>query len=422
MKVLVSAMACQPEAGSESKFGWDAVTAISEFAECHVITHGIDRVKIQEALKAEPIGSLTFHYVGTSFRWHPNRLCARLQSWLVFARWQQAMLAYTRTLVRSLRFDLAHHVTYATWRIPSPIWRLPVPLVWGPIGGGTNIPRPFYPTLSRQARCFEDLRSMSAALASYRPEFRSCARRASALVAADKGTASFLEKYQRRSDITTLSPAFFSQSQILRLSALDKPTSNSLLPLRIFGGGNLEGRKGVAMALHAIAILKAKGIMATYTLGGSGPERTHLERLAVQLGVEGDVLFSQGFSGDQYRQRLAETDVYLLPSLRETAGITMMEAMLAGCYPVVLAGTGAADIVARSGGSSIAASNPDEAITKIVAQLEWCHRHRTEMLRRAQVGANGIRVMYSKEAYQLAIRKIYTEALDTYQQGARRHD
>lgn len=416
MKVLVSAMACQPEAGSESKFGWDAVTAIAELAECHVVTHGMARAKIQEALEAEPIDSLTFHYAGRTFHWHPNRLCARLQSWLVFARWQQVMLASAKTLLRSLQFDLAHHVTYATWRIPSPLWRLPVPLVWGPIGGGTNIPRSFYPTLSQQAQCFEDLRSMSAALASCRPEFRSCARRASALVAADKGTASFLEQYRRQGDVAILSPAFFSPSQVLSLSAFDKPTSNSLLPLRIFGGGNLEGRKGVAMALHAISILKAKGIRATYTLGGSGPERAYLEALAAKMGVAGDVLFSQGFSGDQYRQRLAETDVYLLPSLRETAGITMMEAMLAGCYPIVLGGTGAADIVAKTGGSPIAASDPDGAVGKIVAELEWCHRHRTDMLQRAQEGAEGIRVMYSKEAYQSAIRNIYSEAVGTYQQ------
>ena len=414
MKILLSAIACQPEAGSECKFGWDSVTAIAEFAECHVVTHEISSVAIEEFLEREPSGALTFHYVGRSFRWHPSRLLARLQSWLVFASWQRAMLASAKTLQDALRFDLAHHVTYATWRIPSPLWRLPMPFVWGPIGGGTNLPRSFYPILSEQARNFERLRRISAFAAACRGEFRSCVSEASALVAADNGTALFVEQYRRRGDVHVLSPAFFSQSQMDWLAALDKLPPNSSLPLRVFGGGNLEGRKGVAMALHAISKLKTKGIRATYTLGGSGPEHAYLEQLAAQLGIRDQILISQGFSGDEYRQRLAETDVYLLPSLRETAGITMMEAMLAGCYPIVLSGTGAGDIVERTGGSAISALDPNDAIAKIAQQLEWCHQHRMEMLKHARDGAKMIRALYSKQSYQKAIRAIYAEAVDQH--------
>ncbi len=405
-------MACQPETGSESKFGWDAVNAISDFADCHVLTHEMSRAKVDEYLDRQGVSSLTFHYVGSTFRWHPNRLLARLQSWVAYARWQQAMLASAMSLHDSLRFDLAHHVTYATWRIPSPLWRLPIPFVWGPVGGGTNMSRSYYSILSRQAQLFEEVRRISGAISTRRNEFRSCVNRASALVAAEKDTADFLGQYRRRDRATVLCPAFFSQSQMLSLSASDKPSSSTLVPLRIFGGGNLEGRKGVALALRAISILKAKGIRTTYALGGSGPERTHLEQLATQLGVRDDVLFSQGFSGDEYRQRLAETDVYLLPSLRETAGITMMEAMLAGCYPIVLAGTGAGDIVERAGTPPLSARDPDDAVARIVERLEWCHHHRSELLHRAQNAALMIRILYSKEAYQTAIKAIYGKSIE----------
>jgi glycosyltransferase involved in cell wall biosynthesis len=117
---------------------------------------------------------------------------------------------------------------------------------------------------------------------------------------------------------------------------------------------------------------------------------------------------------------LAETDVYLLPSLRETAGITMMEAMLAGCYPIVLAGTGAGGIVAKTGGAALKAKNPEEAISQIAEQLEWCHFHRQDMAQRAQDAAAQIRALYSKDAYQRVIRETYAEALEIHRQKLRR--
>ena len=56
------------------------------------------------------------------------------------------------------------------------------------------------------------------------------------------------------------------------------------------------------------------------------------------------MLFSH-WTGADYLKELGESHVFLLPSLRESAGITMMEAMLAGCVPVVADCGGPAHIV-----------------------------------------------------------------------------
>jgi glycosyltransferase involved in cell wall biosynthesis len=274
--------------------------------------------------------------------------------------------------------------------------------------------------LSRSSQRFETLRSLSAAVSALRPAFRACVSKATSVVAAENETASFLQRFRGSNDVQVLCPAFFAQSQVDWFTGAGRKNSIPRAPLRIFGGGNLEGRKGVAMALHALARLKAKGILATYVLGGGGPEQAHLEQLAGKLGISEAVLFSGGFSGDEYRKQLAQTDIYLLPSLRETAGITMMEAMLAGCYPIVLAGTGAGDIVAKTGGATLTARNPEEAISMIAEQLEWCHFHRVDMAQRARDAAVQIRALYSKDAYQKVIRETYTEALEKHRQKLRR--
>ena len=418
MKTLVSAMACHPQWGSEAKVGWDAVHAIAEFAECHVITHPDCRVETDN-YQTGSNSCLHFHYLGHTHNCHPNRLIARLQSWVIFANWQKEIYKFSASLHAHHNFDLTHQVTYATWRMPSPLWRLPIPFVWGPIGGASATPAQFYPALSRSSRLFENLRRGSGLLNKLSPAFKRCVRRAGAVLAADSNTADFLLQYRGQNDVRVLCQVFFSQDEIRHFGSGCRTISKNKA-LRIFGGGNLEGRKGVALALHAIARLKAKGIETAYTLGGSGPERAHLEQLAGKLGISTSVHFSEGFAGDEYRTRLAETDVYLLPSLRETAGITMMEAMLAGCYPIVLAGTGAGDIVARTGGAALEAKDPEEAITKIAAQLEWCHFHRQDMAQRAQDAAAQMRARYSKDAYQKVIRETYAEALEKHRQKLRR--
>lgn len=420
MRILIAAIACHPKWGSEAKFGWDAAQAISAFAECHVITQPDSRSGIERHVSTCKESQPIFHYFGKHHTCHPNRMLARLQAWLAFVRWQDGIVGYASKLLAEHNFDIVHQVTYATWRVPSSLWRLPIPFVWGPVGGATNTPRPFYPILSKSSRRFEELRSLSATGSTLRPAFQACVRNATAVVAAENETASFLQRYRGSNDVQVLCPAFFTQSQIDLFRGAEGKDNVQQTPLRIFGGGNLEGRKGVAIALHALASLKAKGISATYVLGGDGPERTHLEQLAGKLGISDAVVFSGGFAGDEYRKQLARTDIYLLPSLRETAGITMMEAMLAGCYPIVLAGTGAGDIVAKTGGAVLKARNPEEAISRITEQLEWCHFHRVDMAQRARDAAVQIRALYSKDAYQKVIRETYAEALEKNRQKLRR--
>jgi glycosyltransferase involved in cell wall biosynthesis len=144
-----------------------------------------------------------------------------------------------------------------------------------------------------------------------------------------------------------------------------------------------------------------------------------MRQLAHDLGVAGRVTFHEGYSGQEYIERLHTSDVYLLPSVRETAGITMMEAMLAGCYSIVLSGTGAGEIVERTGGAALEAKDPEEAIAKITAQLEWCHHHRNEMAQRAQEGAGKVRTLYSENAYRNSIPAIYSDAIDKHRAVAR---
>ena len=420
MKVLLSAIACHPDWGSESKFGWDAACAISgipEVSECHVMTHCSAADAIERKQKEGVASNVRFHFSGSNFQYYPNRLLARFQGWLKYRSWQKQCLETAKRLHQQYRFSLTHHITYATWRMPSQLWRLPVPFILGPIGGGSKIPGPFNSILSPSGRLFEFVRDTGTLFAKRSSALAQCCHQAAAVIAADYATKDFFRRLGVR-DVYTLSPAFFTEQhadQFRRKPRLDS-TANPVL--RIFAGGNLEARKGTQMSLRALAKIKNKGIPFYYTYGGWGPDLRAMRALADELGIKEQVNFHEGYSGDDYLQQLRQSDVYLLPSVREMAGITMMEAMMTGCYPIVLAGTGAGDIVEQAGGAAIRAETPDEAIHKIAQQLEQFHCNTTEMRRQAALAGENVRTMYSAQSYQIAMSRIYADAIERYARRA----
>lgn len=416
MKVLLSAIACHPQLGSESKVGWETACAISQSAivdECHVMTHIVNREAILRAQEASSTKRIHFHFAGKPYRYHPNRMLARFQSWLFYRDWQRNCVDRAAQLHQKHAFTLAHHVTYASWRMPSQLWRLPIPFVFGPVGGGATTPHAFRPILGRSARAFELLREAATFFSARARSLRLCCERSSAVVAADAATETFLATHGA-SNIHRLCQVFFSDVEASRLMQREKPRSVTDAKLAIFAGGNLEGRKGTQLSLRALALLQKKGIPFSYTYGGWGPDLKAMKQLAQDLEVAHGVTFHEGYSGQDYTKMLNNSDVYLLPSVRETAGITMMEATIAGCYPIVLAGTGAGDIVERTGGTAIRAKTPEEAVEQIAGRLEWCFAHRRQMHQDAETAGMNVRRLYSVEAYQKAIFDIYREATERH--------
>ncbi len=408
MRVLLSAIACQPDRGSEAKVGWDAAVAISERHECHVITHVAARKPIEAKQSQGVAANVKFHYFGEDFTWHPSRFVARIQSWIIFSKWQARLLPFAEELHRRHRFDLAHHLTYVTWRVPSPLWKLPVPLLWGPIGGTAMIPRSFLGILSPTAALFEAARYASNAVATRSKAFRDCARETALVVAANEETENFFRRFRPDRPIARLWPVFFTPEQVDALRGPSRPRTAEPGPLKLFAGGNLEGRKGVALALETIARLKRRGIDVTYTFAGWGPELAPMQSLAKRLGIDRQVEFHRGFERGPYIDKLKESDVYFLPSFRETSPITLLEAALAGCYPVVADSSGAGEIVRRIGGSAVPAGNRTQLVADLADKLAWCDRNRTEIRTAGEQASLNVAGEFGQTHYLRTIESLYS--------------
>ena len=108
--------------------------------------------------------------------------------------------------------------------------------------------------------------------------------------------------------------------------------------LRIIGIGGLIERKRPDLAVEVVAALAEQGVPARLTWVGGGPLAERCTDLAESLGV--DLELTGQLPGDQVQQVLADSDLFLVPTLAETFFLGAAETVAAG-RPVVTSDRGA---------------------------------------------------------------------------------
>jgi glycosyltransferase involved in cell wall biosynthesis len=408
MKILICAYGCNPYQGSEGWVGWSAMRCLAQDHEPHVITASFNRADLDRAAAAGLIPpNAHFHFAGRFKSWHPNRLQARFQGWNEYVNFSRDILPVARELHRTEKFDLAHHVTVASWRVASPLWQLGIPLVFGPVGGNEQFPSRLLPMLSLPAAAFELARMAANLVSRFSPGVRNCLREAAHVFVANPETEQ-LVKILRGSNrgVSRLQHGFYPVSAIADFGRFNtgKDSGGSL---RLFAGGNMEGRKGVALALAALARVKMAGVDFRYRLASNGPEIAHLKELAGRLGLQREVLFTDGLQGEDYQRELGATHIYLLPSFRESGGLTMMEAMLAGCVPVVAECGGPGIIVTAACGYKIPVINREQMVAQLAAAIVEMDRDRNLILEKGRAAAQRIATDFSEENYRKTVNTVY---------------
>jgi len=359
MKVLIAAAACHPTAPSESYVGWQAVSELRKEHDIWVLTSAWCREGVEQFLADNPDWkNVHFHFIGEDRPHHHHPLIARLESWLGYRRWCRDAAVCARTLAGTIDFDIAHHVTCATWRTGSPLAGCGIPWIWGPIGGGEHFPWQLWRMLSPSALFFEILRKLSTFLSRRSHAVKLAVRDATLVLPNNPETELLiLSMGGSQARISRLSQSFLSEKRLGDLSCSDKASPMNSGELRILAGGNLEGRKGVAIVLEALSILRKEKVAFRFHYLGKGAEGAYLKRLAERLGITDRVEFFDFLHGDEFIEELKSAHVYMLPSLREGVPVTQIEAMAAGCVPLVANCGGAGPMAEAAGIAPITVSS-----------------------------------------------------------------
>ena len=163
------------------------------------------------------------------------------------------------------------------------------------------------------------------------------AREADALMAVSGLLLSRVAPYRGEGKLTRVVP------NGVDLSLIPEKTRNR--PRAVISVGTLKARKCMDRTLEAFAGLAGEFPDATLTIVGIGEMEAQLRARIGELGLEGRVTLTGGLPHEEVLSRMAQSDLFVLPSWGEGYGIVYIEAMAAGCIAVGAKGEGIEDTI-----------------------------------------------------------------------------
>ena len=281
--------------------------------------------------------------------------------WQIWAYWR------AKALLPETPFDAIHHITYVSYWTPSFLSLLPVPFLWGPIGGAESTPAAFRRDLTTSSRLKETLRDTARWLAErFDPYVRKTARRAVVGLATTPETESKLRELGTK-DVRVYSDVALPDDQLRRW--LSVPIRQNPRPLRFISMGRLIGWKAYHLSIRAFALVLKDYPDSEYWLFGTGPEQANLEQIAREFGVSDKVRLWGRVPHTEIPLRMAECDILLHPSLHDSGGWTCVEALAAARPVVCLELGGPATQITPKIGIKVPATTPVETIEKFAQAM-----------------------------------------------------
>ncbi len=404
MRLLVTTFSLCPSQGSEPGVGWHTVEELAREHEVHALVDANWEPKVRAVFRAEDHSRIHLHFVRvpllTTLVEGPlhNGLC-----WLIYYYlWQIAAWITATRLHDQHAFDACQHVTFVKYNTPSFLHLLGLPFIFGPVGGAERALSVFYREFGLKTRLAEAARVALQKLARLDPFLHLCCGRSTLALAVTHDTAAELRKLgARRVEVLTavalsedelssiigplLKPGSVTPERCASssLSALPQNSSPSTganpadpsglteasfnrEPLTLLYVGRLIAWKGVHLALRALAEGPAN---LRFRIIGNGPLRPYLEAEAQRLGITDRVTFDGELPRDQVLAAYRSAHGFLYPSLHDSGGNAVLEAM-AAALPILCLRYGGPDfIVADNCGWKVQAITSEEAISGLTTAL-----------------------------------------------------
>lgn len=361
LRVLVTVYSANPAAQSEPLNGYKFARELHRVADVKVIAHARDRADISKtelagdviyagsARLANTLRRIGYRVFGTQ-TWH----LLNALDFFDYLAYDLDALRIGLRLRRTFPYDLVHRVTPTTIRFPTTLWRLGVPLVTGPHCGGMSWP-PGFAHLGRRERTVDWMRPAGGVLHRL---FRDLEGAWAILIGADSCRRVIPGGLNGR-------VRFMCQNGVDRLPA---PSPWAGDPDRLLFVGRLVPFKCPDLAVRALARLPKSVCL---TIVGDGPEHKRLEETAASLGVAARIRFVGWVPQRRTAQYYGEAGVFVYPSVRESTGAVILEAMAHG-LPVVAADWGGPAAFLKGGcGILLPVDGLKQLEDGIVRAVEW---------------------------------------------------
>ena len=328
MNYLISAYSVNPYKGSEDSIGWNWVLQYEKNYKkgdrIILLTKKFNEKDTRRGLKEFNIQhvELVIVDVPDALNWFREKHSAfHHMYYILWQHWAWLWVKHS-----GIRFDVIHHVTMNDYRIPSEMYKAKgAKVIWGPMGGAQVTPKPL--KVYEKNQLVASFREFVNKSCSWNPFYK-------------KALRSYYKIYCINNE---------TQKQISRIVGKDVPLMPELalrdeyknLPIRkgnndilkIVFVGRLIGKKGIAFLVDALSLMPTD-MNWELLIFGDGDDHALIEKQIADSGIGKNVKLMGNRPLNQIAEAYQQADVFVLPSLRETSGNVLLEAM-AYAVPIV---------------------------------------------------------------------------------------
>jgi glycosyltransferase involved in cell wall biosynthesis len=369
-RVLIIAEAANPQWVSVPLVGWFHARALMDVADAHLITQVRNRQAILETGKLiEGRDFTSIDSEAVARRMHKISDVVRGKSgvnWTAATAFQTLAYPYFEKLVwrqfgeriRNKEFDVVHRITPLSPATPSSLAKkckqAGVPFVLGPLNGGVPWPKGFSSVQRREKEWLSHIRGLYKVW----PGYRSTRKNSAAILVGSRVTFDQVPAQYRHKTI-------YMPENAIDPSRFKKPrTRTAGLPLRGIFVGRLVPLKGLDMLMES-AVELFKSAKLTLEIVGDGPEMAATKAFVERERIQSAVTFAGWLQHEQVLDRLADADLFLLPSIREFGGGAALEAMAVGVPPVVLNYGGPGELVTDGTGFLVEMGSREQIVQRL---------------------------------------------------------
>jgi glycosyltransferase involved in cell wall biosynthesis len=310
--------------------------------------------------------------------WNPEGSSTGIRFKLHYFLWLERMYQIVRKLVVSECIDVVHHVGLMTVSAPSKLWRLPVPLVWGPLGGGQMAPSAFREYLGEDWHK-ERMRQIRIQIVERSKSLRRAVRGTRYLLTANRETeALVLRAGADRSRVEMMADNGLRPEAIKTQPRMHREKN----VLTILWAGRLESRKCLPILIDALSVLNqspsymdSSAPRVHVLVAGAGPKLAGWKQRANERGVMEQITFLGFVPPLKMPDLFDQSDLFVFTSVQDTGGSAVLEALSHALPVMVLNHHGCADVIDNDSIIKIPVVSPDDTVSKLALELEAiCHQ------------------------------------------------
>lgn len=397
--ILISAYCVDKNDVGEARMAYEWIVRLAEKVNLTVITAG-SRIHENCGLEDNSNVDLVLLKPRLSFKWFDAFDRAVHPGYVEFFFRAKKIVPQ---IIKQKKIDLCHHLAPRSLRYPAPFINSDVPFIVGPFHGGLTPPA-IMKELGQTESLLFSMRGLDNLRMKYDPILKLHYRKAARLIVSAPYVADLLLPACQNRTRVIYGVGIDSKDVIDSYQRAEDDT------VKMVFVGRLEPSKGLELLLYAIAEIQSKNVnLAVYGKGNYGDR---YKKLACDLGINDKIQWVGFKSNVEVVKSYQQKDIFVLPSLKEPAGIAVIEAMASGLPVICVDAGGPAYSVSEDCGVKVPLGNKKYMINNLAVAIDRLVSNRDK---RIEMGRNAIQRVRQEFTWDVVIQKmlnLYDEVIN----------